>query len=133
MIMETPTGDTHLVGNATEVTPSLLAEWRPAPEIVIHSNLRFERSFGGTGARTAFLEYANALTWLATRHVVPAFEFVGSTNTISCRTELIVQPEMIFRAGPHWELKAGLQRGLNARTPSFGVRAQVAWFWGQRQ
>jgi hypothetical protein len=133
VVVETPTGDTRLDGNATEVTPSLLAEWHPLSQIVIHSNLRYERSFGGTGTRTAFLEYANVLTWLATRHVVPVFEFVGSTNTISSRTELIVQPEMIFRAGPHWELKAGLQRGLNAQTPRIGVRAEVAWFWGKRQ
>jgi hypothetical protein len=133
VIVETPTGDTRLDGNATEVTSSLLAEWHPRRQLVIHSNLRFEHSFGGTGTRTAFLEYASALAWLAARHVVPALEFVGSTDTISGRTELIVQPELIFRAGPHWELKAGLQRGLNDRTPPFGVRAQVAWFWGARQ
>ena len=133
VIVEAPIGDTRLDGNATEVTSSLLAEWHPLSQFVIHSNLRFEHSFGGTGARTAFLEYANALAWLPTRHVVPVFEFVGSTGTISGRTELVVQPELILRAGPHWELKAGLQRGVNARTPPFGVRAQIAWFWGTRQ
>jgi hypothetical protein len=133
VIVEAPTGNTHLNGNATEVTSSLLAEWHPMSKLVFHSNLRYEHSFGGTGARTAFLEYANALAWLTARHVVPTFEFVGSTDTISRRTELIVQPELIFRAGPHWELKAGLQRGLNDRTPRFAMRAQVAWFWGARR
>lgn len=126
VIVEAPTGNTRLVGNATEVTPGLLADWRPASPIAIHSNLRFDHSLGGTGARTAFLEYANAVACLATDHFVPVLEFVGSTNTISSRTELIVQPEVIVRHGLHWELKAGLQLGLNSLTPSVGVRAQLA-------
>ena len=133
VIVEAPTGDTRLVGNATEVTPAVLAEWHPASRIAIHSNLRFEHSFGGTASRTAFLEYANAVVWLATAHVAPVFELVGSTNTITNRTELIVQPELILRAGPHWESKAGLQLGLNSLTPSVAIRAQVAWFWGKRR
>ena len=89
-----------------------------------NSNVRFDHSLGGTGARTAFLDYANALVCLATDHFVPVLEFVGSTNTISSRTELIVQPEVIVRHGLHWELKAGLQLGLNSLTPPVGVRAR---------
>lgn len=45
VIVEAPTGNTRLVGNATEVTSSLLAEWHPMSKLVFHSNLRFEHSF----------------------------------------------------------------------------------------
>jgi hypothetical protein len=133
VIVEAPTGDTRLVGDATEVIPALLAEWRPASPIVIHSNLRFDHSLGGTVAGTAFLEYENAVAWLASEHIVPVFEFVGSTNTITSRTQMIAQPEVVARHGAHWELKAGLQLGLNRPTPSAGIRTQLAWFWGKRE
>ena len=133
VIVEAPTGDTRLVGDATEVIPALLAEWRPVSRIAIHSNLRFDHSLGGTVASTAFLEYENAVTWLASDHVVPVFELVGSTNTITSRTQVIAQPEVVVRYGPHWELKAGLQLGLNRLTPSAGIRMQLAWFWGKRE
>jgi hypothetical protein len=133
VIIEAPTGDTRLVGDATEVIPALLAEWRPASRIAIHSNIRFDHSLGRTVADTAFLEYENAVAWLASEHIVPVFEFVGSTNTITSRTQMIAQPEVVVRHGSHWELKAGLQLGLNRPTPSAGIRTQLAWFWGKRE
>lgn len=133
VIVEAPTGDTRLVGDATEVIPALLAEWRPVSSIAIHSNIRFDHSLGRTVANTAFLEYENAVVWLASDHVVPVVELVGSTNTITSRSRVIVQPEVIVRHGPHWELKAGLQLGLNRLTPSVGIRTQLAWFWGKRE
>jgi hypothetical protein len=132
-IVEAPTGDSRLVGNATQVMPTLLWYWRPIGQVFVYSNLTFDRSIGGTGPSVAFLEYQTAITWRATRHFVPAFEFVGSTNTIAGRTQLAGLPEVIFRAGPNLELKAGLQLGLNARTPELGMRVQLDWFWGKRQ
>jgi hypothetical protein len=81
----------------------------------------------------AFLEYHTAITWSVTSHLVPAFEFVGSTNTIAGRTQLVGLPEVIFRTGPKLELKAGLQVGLNARAPELGIRVQLGWFWGKRR
>jgi hypothetical protein len=111
----------------------LLAEWRPASRIAIHSNIRFDHSLGRTVANTAFLEYESAVAWLTSDHVVPVVELVGSTDTITSRTRVIAQPEVIARHGPHWELKAGLQLGLNRLTPSVGIRTQVAWFWGKRE
>lgn len=133
VIVEAPTGDTRLVGDATEVIPALLAEWRPVSSIAIYSNLRFDHSLGGTAANAAFLEYENAVAWRASTHVVPVFEFVGSTNTITSRTQLIAQPEVVVRCGPRWEWKAGLQLGLNRAAPSVGIRAQIARFWGKRE
>jgi hypothetical protein len=133
VIAEAPTGDTRLVGDATEVIPALLAEWRQMSAIAIHSNIRFDHSLGRTSANIAFLEYESAVVWAASDHFAPAFEFVGSTNTITSRTRVIVQPEVITRHGLHWEAKAGLQLGLNRLTPSVGIRTQLAWFWGKRE
>ena len=131
-VVEAPTGDSRLVGNATQVMPALLWYWRPIGQAFVYSNLTFDRSIGGTGPGVAFLEYQSAITWRATSHFVPAFEFVGSSNTIAGRTQLAGLPELIFRAGPDLELKAGLQLGLNARTRELGMRVQVGWFWGKR-
>lgn len=132
-IVEAPTGDTRLVGNATQVMPAIFADWRPARQIVVHSDLMFDRSVGGTGSGSGFFGYGNAVVWLATKHFVPVLEFVGNTNTITGTTQLVEQPEVILRVGPHWEFKAGLTFGLNPRTPHLGLRAQVDWFWGKRK
>jgi hypothetical protein len=132
-MVEAPTGDLRLVGNATQVMPTFLWYWRPAGQVFVYSNLTFDRSIGGTGPGAAFLEYQTAITWRATSHFVPAFEFVGSTNTIAGRTQLVGLPEAIFRAGTNLELKAALQLGLNAHAPEVGMRVQLSWFWGKRQ
>ena len=132
-IVEAPTGDSRLVGNATQVMPTLLWYWRPISRTSVYSNLTFDRSIGGTGPGMAFLEYQSAVTWRATNHFVPAFEFVGSTNTIAGRTQLVGLPEAIFGIGPNLELKAALQLGLNARAPDLGMRVQLGWFWGKRR
>lgn len=131
-IVEAPTGNSRLE-NATQVMPGLLADWRPASPIVVHTNLMFDHSIGGAGPTLAFFEYSNAVVWLATAHFVPVLEFVGSTNTTTGRTQLIEQPEVILRTGPHFEFKAGLSFGLNSQTPHLGLRGQVDWFWGGRR
>jgi hypothetical protein len=132
-VVETPTGDTRLVGNATQVMPSVLANWHPVKKIAIYSNLTFDRSIGGGTPKAAFVEYQNAVAWRATSHVVPLFEIAGSTNTITGTTQLVAQPGMNIRTGPHLEWKAGIQRGLNPRTARTGLRTQIAWFWGKRK
>lgn len=111
MIVEAPTGDTQLVGDATQVMPGVLADWRPTSRIVIHSNLMFDRSIAGTGRKSAFFEYANAVAWTATHHFLPVFEFVGSSNTITGRTQLVGQPELIVLIGRHF----GAERRLVPR------------------
>jgi hypothetical protein len=128
-ITEAPTGDTRLVGNSTQVIPGLLANWRPAGQFVIHSNLSFDRSIGGTGPRSSFLEYSGAVVWLAGRHVAAVFEFAASTNTFTGKTQAVAQPEVIRRAGKHLELKAGLP--VAPRRASIGLRGQLSWLWGK--
>jgi hypothetical protein len=132
-IVEVPTGDTRLVGNATQVMPTVLGYWRPLRQVFVYSSLGFDRSIGGAGPSAAFLEYQSAVTWRATIHFVPTFEFVGSTNAVVGRTQLVAVPEVILRAGPHLEWKAGLQLGLNAETPELGLRVQLGWSWGKRR
>jgi len=132
-IVEAPTGDTRLVGNATQVMGGVLLDWRPTSRIVTHSNIMFDGSVGGTARQSAFLEYSNAVVWVATNHLLPAFELVGSSNTITGRTQLVGQPELIVPVGRHFELKGGLSLGLNQGTPHIGLRTQVAWFWGSRK
>jgi hypothetical protein len=129
-VVEAPTGDTQLVGDATQVMPSILAEWRPAHQLAIHSNFTFDRSIGGT-RKAEFLEYANAVVWRGTNHLFPVFELVGSTNGFTGQTQLVAVPEMILRAGPHLEVKAALQLGLTAVTPAVGLRFELARMWGK--
>ena len=131
-VVETPTGDRRLVGDATQVMPALLADWQPVRKLVVHSNLTFDRSVGGTRP-AAFLESQNAVVWRPGGRVVPVFELVSSTNTLQLRTQAIAQPELIVRAGAHLEWKAGLQLGLNSATPSVGLRLQLAILWGRRE
>jgi hypothetical protein len=132
-IVEAPTGDTRLVGNATQVMGGALVDWRPTSRIVAHSNIMFDGSVGGTGRHSAFLEYSNAVVWAAANHFLPVFEFAGSSSTITGRTQLVGQPELIVPIGRHVELKGGLSLGLNSETSRIGLRTQVAWFWGKRK
>ena len=132
-IVEAPTGDTRLVGNATQVMPGLLVDWHPTSKIVTHSNVILDRSVGGTTGQSAFLEYSNAVVWVAAKHFLPVFEVVGSSSAITGRTQLVGQPELIVPIGRHVELKGGLSLGLNSETPHIGLRTQVAWFWGTRK
>ena len=132
-VVEAPTGNTRIVGNATQAIPEALVDWRPARQVMFHSNIAFDDALGGTGPKVAFVEHSTSVVWLATTHVSPVFEFVGSTNTTTGRTQLVAQPEAILRQGSHLELKAGLSLGVNSHTPSVGLRSQVAWFWGRRE
>ena len=130
-IVETPTGDGAIVGDATQVMPSLLAEWHLG-RLALHSNFTFDRSIGGT-RRSGFRAYENAVAWHATARYIPVFEFVSSTNAITHRTQVIAQPELIIRLAAHFEYKMGMQFGVNSLTPPIGLRIQFAASWGKRK
>ena len=131
-ILETPTGNTRIVGDAAQVMPTLLADWRPLRRVAAHTNVTFDRSFASRVSRASFLEYATAFAWDRSARWIPVLEFVGSTNTFNMRTQAVTQPEVILRVGTHLESKAGLQLGLTSNTPSVGIRIQFAAFWGKR-
>lgn len=131
-VVEAPTGDTRIVGDAAQVMPALLLEWRPRNRVAAYTNLTYDRSFGPTRSPASFLEYAAALSWQVRTHWIPTLELVGSTNTLTMRTQMVTQPEMILRVGTHLEWKAGLQLGLTSNAPPLGLRIQLAAFWGKR-
>jgi hypothetical protein len=129
-VVEARTGDTQLVGDATQVMPSILAEWRPLHRLALHSNFTFDQSIGGT-RRAQFLEYSNAVVWRAANRLFPVFELVGSRNGFTGQTQLVAVPEVILRAVQHLELKAGLQLGMTSVTPAVGLRIELAGTWGR--
>jgi hypothetical protein len=129
--VEVPSGDSHIVGNETQLMPTILAEWHAAPDLLLRSNLSWNTTIAGTTGRFAFLEYSNAAVWLASRHWMPVIELVGSTNTVRGGTQMIVQPEIIVAPSRHLELKTGLSFGL-VSTSQYAIRSQFAWVWGKR-
>lgn len=130
--LEVPSGDSAVIGNQTQLMPSVLAEWHAAAPLLLRSNVGWNTTIAGTSARFAYLAYSEAVVWMASRHFLPVFEFAGSTSTLTGDTQFILQPEMIVAGGRHLELKAGLSVGL-VPNPHYGIRAQLAWFWGKRQ
>lgn len=130
-VVEAPTGNTRLVGDATQVMPTVLADYR-LRNIAGHVNVTYDRSVGRSLSRASFLEYQTALAWRPGALFTPVVEFVGSTNTFTMRTQMVTQPEIILRIGRRLEWKAGLQLGLTSNTPPIGIRVQLAAFWGKR-
>jgi len=129
-VLEAPTGDTQLVGDATQVMPSVLADWRPLHQLALHSNFTFDRSIGGS-RRAEFVEYANAVVLRAANRLFPVFELVGSRNGLTGQTQLVAVPEMTLRAVQHLEVKAGLQLGMTSATPAVGLRIELTGIWGR--
>jgi hypothetical protein len=131
-VVEAPTGNTRVVGDATQVMPTVLADYRLPGNLAAHANLTYDRSVGRGLSKASFLEYQTALVWRPGARFTPVFEFVGSTDTFRGRTQMITQPEIILRLGRHLEWKAGLQLGLVPTTPPVGIRIQLAAFLGKR-
>lgn len=129
--VEVPSGDSRIVGNETQLMPTVLAEWHAAPSLLLRSNLAWNTAVAGTTGRFAFLEYSNSAVWMASRYWMPVLEVVGSTNTVRGGTQVVVQPEVIVAPGRHLELKLGLSLGAVA-IDRYTIRSQLAWFWGKR-
>jgi hypothetical protein len=132
-VVEAPTGNTRLVGDATQVMPAILADYRLPKRIAAHANLAYDRSVGRTLSRASFLEVQTALAWRPGAWFTPVVEYVASTDTFRLRTQMIMQPEIILRICGRLEWKAGLQLGLTSTTPPVGIRIQLATFWGKRE
>ncbi len=130
--VEVPTGDSQIVGNQYQLMPMLLAEWQVAPRLLFRSNLAWNTTVSGTTARFANFEQAHALVWRYSRYLSPVFEVVGSTNTLTGDTQVLVQPEVIVAPARNLELKSGIWVAM-IPVPHYGIRSQIAWFWGKRQ
>jgi hypothetical protein len=130
-VIEAPTGDSRVVGNATQVMSAILADWHLTRHLLGFTNLAWDSSFGGTARRMSFLGYDTTLAVASRRHLIPALEFAGSTNTSSGRTQAQIQPDLLFREGARFELKLGMPIGLNSISPTLGIHVQLAIFWGE--
>lgn len=128
--VEAPTGSSAVVGDATEVGAALHIDRYLGERVRLHSNLGWSTSIGGEEPPERVFRYSNAVVWLASLRWNPVLEVVGETETRSGETKLAVQPELIFWANKHLELKVGIPVGLTSSTPDIGVRAQVAIIWG---
>jgi hypothetical protein len=129
-VVEAPTGDSRLVGDATQVMPEILADWHLTRHIVSYTNVSWDISLGGTGKRVSLITYESALALANRLRLTPVLEFAGSTNTSTGRTLAVMEPDLLFRKGAHFELKLGVPAGLNSKSPTLGIHAQLAMFWG---
>ena len=130
-VIEAPTGDSSVVGNATQVMPAILADWHLTKRLISYTNVAWYSSFGGTGRHLSFIGYDTALVLASPRRLIPALEFAGSTNASNGRTQAVIQPDLLFRKGAHFEFKLGMPAGLNSISPTLGIHAQLAIFWGE--
>ncbi|MFQ5778759.1 MAG: hypothetical protein ACE5IP_12205 [Terriglobia bacterium] len=128
--VEAPTGASEVVGDATEVGAALHVDKYLGERLRAHSNLGWSTSVGGSERPERVFRYSNALVWMATLRWNPVLEVLGETETRTGQTELAIQPEIIFWANRHLELKVGIPVGLTSSTPDIGVRAQIAITWG---
>ena len=129
-VVEAPTGDSRLVGDATQVMPEILANWRLTRHVVSYTNVSWDLSLGGTGKRVSLITYESAVA-LATRFsLTPVLEFAGSTNISTGRTLAAMRARPPISEGNSYELKLGVPAGVNSRSPTLGLHAQLALFWG---
>jgi hypothetical protein len=129
-VVEAPTGDSRLVGNAAQVMPELLADWHLSRNLTVYTNAFWDVGWGGSGRRVSFLAYQAASALPSLYRFVPVLEFAASTNTSTGRTLAVLQPDLLVHGGHHLEFKLGVPFGLNANTAGIGFRAQLAIFWG---
>lgn len=129
--LEVPSGDSALVGNATQLMPMLLAEWRIYSRVSFLSNIAWNTTVGAANGRFANLQHSHAVVWSLNRFVMPVFEVAGSTSTLTGNSQLVIQPELIVAPNRRLELKTGLSVTL-VPVPHYGIRSQLAWFWGKR-
>ncbi len=129
--VEAPTGNRHIAGDATEAGLFLHVDKELGERVVLHGNYGWSSTIGGSEPPERLLRYHSAAVFLATLRWNPVLEILGSTDTARGQTELAIQPEIIFWAGPHLELKFGLPVGLTGSSPRIGVRAQIAIIFGR--
>ncbi len=128
--VEAPTGSSAIVGDATEIGAAIHVDRSFGRRARLHSNLGWITSIGGSERPERLFRYSHALVWMPAQRWNPALEILGETETRTGETRLALQPELIFWANRHWEIKVGVPIGLTSTTPDVGVRAQVAILWG---
>ena len=126
------TGNRRLAGDATETGLALNFDKEFGRRAFFHGNYGWSLTVGGSEERERLFFHRSALVVPITKRWNPVVEVLGTTDTASSRSELVVQPEIIFYVNRHWELKVGVPVGLTKASPGIGVRAQVAWIFGRK-
>jgi hypothetical protein len=130
--VEAPTGNRRIAGDATEVGAALYVDREFGERLLFHGNYGWGSTIGGSEKPERTFHYSSALVWPASHRWNPTLELLGEIDTATGRTELLVQPEMIYYVGPHWEIKAALPLGTTNASPRVGMRFQVSWIFGGR-
>ncbi len=126
------TGNRRLAGDATETGVALHFDKEFGERALFHGNYGWSTTVGGSEEHERLFFYRSAVVVPLTLRWNPVLEVLGETNIKTGRTELLVQPEMIYYFSPHWELKVGVPLGITSASPGVGVRAQVAWIFGRK-
>jgi len=126
-----PTGNRRLTGDATEAGVTVHFDKEFGERALFHGNYGWSTTLGGSEERERIFHYKSALVVPVTLRWNPTIELLGETNTATGRTELAIQPEMIYYVSPHWELKLGVPLGLTRSSPGIGARAQITWIFGR--
>lgn len=130
--IEAPTGNRHIAGDATEAGAALHIDKEFGERLFFHGNYGWGSTIGGSEEPERTFHYASALVWPVSHRWNPTLELLGQTDTATGSTEFVVQPEIIYYAGPHWEIKAAVPLGTTNASPRVGVRFQVSWIFGKR-
>ena len=130
--VEVPSGNRRIAGDATEVGLFLHFDKAVNERVVLHGNYGWSSTIGGSEPPERLFRYHSAAVFRASLRWNPVLEILGSTDTARGRTELAIQPEVIFWAGPHLELKFGMPFGLTEASPRIGARAQIAIIFGRK-
>jgi hypothetical protein len=126
-----PSGDKRLAERAWEVGGAIHLDTHLHDRWFTHMNIGYETPVAGFEEKEENFFYKVAAMYEASERVQPVVEFVGEHDFHSGETRAALVPEAIWRAGEHWELKAGVPLGLTSSTPDVGVQVQVTWKFGE--
>ena len=129
--LEIPSGDKTVAERAWGVGGALHLDTHLADRFFTHTNIGYETPVAGFVEKDKNFFYKFAAMYEATEQFQPVVEFVGRHDFHSGLTEAALVPEGIWKAGEHWELKAGIPVGLTSSTPDVGVQVQVTWKFGE--
>ena len=129
--LEIPSGDKTVVERAWGVGGAVHLDTHLAERFFTHTNIGYETPVANFVEKDKNFFYKFAAMYEATEEFQPVLEFVGQHSFHSGETQAALVPEGIWKAGEHWELKAGIPVGLTSSTPDVGVQMQVTWKFGE--
>jgi len=83
-VVEAPTGNTRVVGDATQVMPTIQADSRLLRNLAAHANLTCDRSVGRSLSKAPFLEYRRPWFGARARGLLPSLSLSGVRMPSEC-------------------------------------------------